>query len=348
MYERQLDVYDDYEMSGVYSVTSNPSIKWTATGVDHTKFAGKIENFTFDRMDPFTGRELAQRRYNEDVIGKNFEDDMNDDDSKASGSIPIAPPTATAAGQATILEDGTRPVPNINDYSPVRVPGEEKPTYVYVGDMPPRVDIDERNIPPLRKTVRFEPEQKVKKMVSVPPGFEKQFSFHAREWLSSSSEPEGVVEASSPAIPVSGGQQTIDRKGKGRMVDEVPSASATVNFSHKIDRKDRGKMVAEPSSVATGTYGQHNIDWKGKGPEVIFPESLSSPSSGSSLEMTELKAGPPPKLTDYPAGETQAAGPLELPDDHVDTLQKAGASHLPYAHVETFGHVSSSLPAVID
>ncbi|KAK3397416.1 hypothetical protein B0T20DRAFT_441313 [Sordaria brevicollis] len=284
-YQSQYDEYDGDEITGIYSVSSNPSIKWTATKIDHFKFAGRIENFTFERMDPLSGLELARRRYDENVIGKDFEDDADED----SGSIPIAPPDAIAARPSTpVLEDGSRPVTNINDYSPVRVPWDDKPVYVYVGDMPPRVNIDERNIPPFRKTVRFSDdpkpkEQKVKKMVSVPPGFENQFSVHAREL-------------------------------------------------------GKGKMVADANTqTVTATHGYHNIDWKGKGPEIIFDKSLSSPSSGSSLEMTELKAGPPPKLADYPAGESEEAGPSHLPHAQVDTPE-AGPSHLPYAQVETIGY----------
>lgn len=269
-------------MTGRYSVPSNPSVKWAPTGVAHTNFAGRIENFMFDRMDPLAGRELCKRRYGqpESVQGPQG---IDDDSAIASASTS---PTAAAAGP-TVLADGTLAVPNIADYSPVKIPGESKPVYVYVGDLPPRIPIDERNIPPLlpplRKAVPYNPDREVRRMISVPPGFEAQFAVQARELNLA----EG--EASSSAEPF-GGQQKIDWKGKG-------------------------KMIAQASPSATAAYGQ-KIDWKGKGKEIIFPEESLSSGSGSSLEMVELKAGPPPKL----------------PDDHV----------------ETYTYVSVSISAVVD
>ena len=241
------------------------------------------------------------------------------------------PSTATAGAAAgaavpgpstVLLEDGTRPVSNIHDYSTYTFPGESQPYNfpgetqsfnIYVGDLPPRIQIDERNIPPLRKATRYLPEHQIvgervsvppgfeqQRKVSVPPGFEQKFAgqqeqvlFHARDLKSSSSEGKA---SSATANPI-GGQQKIDRKGKGKMVDEA----------------------ALSTSVA-GAYNQHKSDWKSKGKEVIFPkESLSSDSSGSSLEMTELKAGPPPKLSDHQAEQIQEAGPSELPYGHVET-----------------------------
>ncbi|KAK1782927.1 hypothetical protein QBC45DRAFT_475036 [Copromyces sp. CBS 386.78] len=295
-YESQYDAYDGDEMTAHYSVPSNPSVKWAPTGVPHTNFAGRMELFTLDRMDPVAGRELVHRRYGQPESAQGTDDDSG---VGASASTSTATATATAAravaGPSTLLEDGTRPVSNIADWSPIKAPGESEPRFVYVGDLPPRIQIDERNIPRLRKAVRFDqdPERQVRERVSVPPGFEQHFEqhiTHARE-----------LKSSSAANPFGGQQHRIDMKGKGRMVDEVSS----------------------PFDSATMAYGQHSIDWKGKGKEIIFSqESLSSGGSGSSLEMTELKAGPPPKLLDYQVEQTREAGPLQLP----------------YAHVETYGY----------
>lgn len=325
-FEAQYDAYDGSEMTAHYSLPSNPSVKWAPTGVPHTNFGGRAENFTFDRMDPFAGRDLVYRRYGQP------ESDQDDDDSGIGASASTQTPTATAGAAAgaavpgpstVLLEDGTRPVSNIHDYStytfrgesqPYNFPGETQSFNIYVGDLPPRIQIDERNIPPLRKATRYLPEHQIvgervsvppgfeqQRKVSVPPGFEQKFArqqeqvlFHARDLKSSSSE--GKASSSATANPI-GGQQKIDRKGKGKMVDEA----------------------ALSTSVA-GAYNQHKSDWKSKGKEVIFPkESLSSGSSGSSLEMTELKAGPPPKLSDHQAEQIQEAGPSELPYGHVET-----------------------------
>ncbi|KAK3490605.1 uncharacterized protein B0T23DRAFT_360114 [Neurospora hispaniola] len=261
-YESQYDAYDGSVMTGRYSVPSNPSVKWTATGVAHTNFAGRIENFPFDRMDPIAGRELCHRRYGQPESVQGLQGTDNDS-AFASASTSTA---AAATAGPVLLADGTRPVSNLADYSPVKVPGESKPVYVYVGDLPPRIPIDERNIPPLRKAVPFDAQRQIRKIVSVPPGFEAQFAVQARVF-------------------------------------------------------DMTQDEAEASSASTNPFdGQHKkTDWKGKGKEIIFPEDSLSSGNGSSLEMVELEAGPPPKL----------------PDDYVET-QEAGAPELPYGHVETY------------
>lgn len=468
-------------MTAKYSVPSNPSVKWAPTGVPHTNFAGRIENFTFERMDPAAGRELLYRRYAQPESDQGSTTSDNDDSgigASASGSDH----TATAgggtavAGPSRVLEDGSLPVANIHDWStytfpgesqPYKFPGEDRPLYLYVGDLPPKVQIDERNIPPLRRATRYIPEQPIDKKisvppgfefkkqkvsvppgfeehtkvsaspgsdqlqkfsiplvleesqrkvsvppgfeqqqrkVSVPPGFEKKFGaqaenilFHMRELKSSSSGSDELVKGTVPTnvfgspqkidwsangkmiddaspshVPTRGygqlpstsatassGQHNIDRKGKGKMVDEPSSAStsetgahgqhlssfATPSFSQlNIDWKGKGKMIEEvsPSHVPTRAYGQpsiasattthgqqdigqHGIDWKSKGKEIIFEQTSSSGGSGSSLEMTETKAGPPPKLSEYPAEQTQ---------------EEASAPKLPYGHVETYTYVS--------
>ncbi|ESA43581.1 hypothetical protein NCU16550 [Neurospora crassa OR74A] len=266
-YESQYDAYDGSVMTGRYSVPSNPSVKWTATGVAHTNFAGRIENFPFDRMDPIAGRELCHRRYGQPESVQGLQGTDNDSAfASASTSTEAAAAGAAATAGPALLADGTRPVSNLADYSPVKIPGESKPVYVYVGDLPPRITIDERNIPPLRKAVPFDAQRQIRKIVSVPPGFEAQFAVQAREF--------------------------------DMTQDEAEASSASAN---PFDGQ------------------QKKTDWKGKGKEIIFPEESLSSGSGSSLEMVELKAGPPPKL----------------PDDYVET-QEAGAPELPYGHVETY------------
>ncbi|EGO56691.1 hypothetical protein NEUTE1DRAFT_123175 [Neurospora tetrasperma FGSC 2508] len=264
-YESQYDAYDGSVMTGRYSVPSNPSVKWTATGVAHTNFAGRIENFPFDRMDPIAGRELCHRRYGQPESVQGLQGTDNDS-AFASASTSTAAVAAAATAGPALLADGTRPVSNLADYSPVKIPGESKPVYVYVGDLPPRIPIDERNIPPLRKAVPFDAQRQIRKIVSVPPGFEAQFAVQAREF--------------------------------DMTQDEAEASSASANAFDGQQKK---------------------TDWKGKGKEIIFPEESLSSGSGSSLEMVELKAGPPPKL----------------PDDYVET-QEAGAPELPYGHVETY------------
>ncbi|KAJ4419855.1 hypothetical protein N0V85_000833 [Neurospora sp. IMI 360204] len=85
------------------------------------------------------------------------------------------------------------------------MPGESKPVYVYVGDLPPRIPINEQgNIPPLHKVVPYDPERQIRRM----GGFGASGA-SAREV--------NLAEASSSANPFCG-QREIDWKGKGKEI----------------------------------------------------------------------------------------------------------------------------------